>query len=274
MAALAGMLDGWQAEPVPLALAVVAVSVYAIVRRRSGRRTGADRVRDASFLAGVGVVLIAVESPIDEVALTLQWVHMVQHLLLLMVAPPLVLVAHPAAVVMPLLPAGTRHGLQRLAGVTERSRNPVITAGATVLFVGVLWLWHVPALYNATLASSGVHDLEHALFLAAGLLYWGGVIGAAGVHTRLLGRGAMVLAGMVGSWMLAVYIGYAPTVLYRYTGSGTLPALSDQQIAAGVMWVPGTIPFVAALVALAARWFEADARAAAADRSAAPKALP
>src|SRR6202035_3851978 len=77
----------------------------------------------------------------------------------------------------------------------------------------------------------------------------------------LIGRTALVLAGLVGSWMLAVYIGYAPTVLYAYSGGGGLSALSDQQLAAGVMWVPASVPFLIVMVALVARWFEADAQA-------------
>jgi cytochrome c oxidase assembly factor CtaG len=81
----------------------------------------------------------------------------------------------------------------------------------------------------------------------------------------MIGRAVVVLGGTIGSWMLAVYIGYAPSVLYSYSGQGSLTASADQQIAAGVMWIPASVPFLVVLVALGASWFEDDARSAAAE---------
>ena len=134
-------------------------------------------------------------------------------------------------------------------------------------FVGVMWLWHIPALYNLTLHNEMVHNLEHTAFLAVGLLFWTAALPRPGEAPALglIGRSVVVLTGLVGSWLLAVYIGYAPGVLYDYSGSGSLSALADQQLAAGVMWVPASAPFVAAVVWIMARWFENDARLAAAE---------
>lgn len=112
-----------------------------------------------------------------------------------------------------------------------------------------------------------MHNLEHTLFLGAGLLFWTAALPrGAGAHAvGLIGRCGVVLGGLIGSWLLAVYIGYATSVLYTYSGSGGLSALADQQFASGVMWVPASVPFLVVLIVLMARWFEADARAAAAE---------
>jgi cytochrome c oxidase assembly factor CtaG len=137
---------------------------------------------------------------------------------------------------------------------------------AVTAFVSVMWLWHIPALYDLTLRDDAVHNLEHTAFFAVGLLFWTAALPSRGraPSLGLIGRAAVVLTGLVGSWMLAVFIGYAPTVLYAYSGSGGLTPLADQQLAAGVMWVPASLPFVIVLVALGARWLENDATAAAA----------
>jgi putative membrane protein len=261
------LLGGWSAEPVPLIAAAAAVLLY----DRGARRmvaAGSDRAPSSTqkvcLVAGVTVILVALVSPLDAAALRFQWVHMVQHVLLLVVAPPLIVLARPWETAAAAL--GPR--LRRVLGVPQRmlSSHARYVGGAmiaTVLFVGVMWTWHIPALYNLTLRAEAVHNLEHTLFLAVGLLFWTAVLPrrADGPVLGLIGRSAVVLAGLVGSWMLAVYIGYAPTVLYSYPGGGGLSALADQQIASGVMWVPASVPFVIVLVLLVARWFEADAQA-------------
>ncbi len=268
---LRALVGGWHAEPVPVLTAAAALLLYDRGSRRQGDMLpGRARSRSQALclVAGIGVILIALLSPLDGLALQLQWVHMAQHVLLLVVAPPLVVLARPwdlgLAAVGPLLRrplAATQTALSTPAG-----RLAALLA-AVLLFVGVLWLWHIPGLYDLTLRNGAVHDTEHTAFLAVGLLFW--TVALPGAQPRpspgLVGRSAVVLAGMVGSWMLAVYIGYAPTVLFAYSGAGGLTAMADQQIAAGVMWVPGSVPFVIALVVLVARWFENDARAVAAE---------
>jgi putative membrane protein len=110
-----------------------------------------------------------------------------------------------------------------------------------------------------------VHDLEHLTFLVVGLLFWDQVISPIQATGRLslLGRAVVVLAGMFVSWGLAIVIGYATHPLYAYpTPTGGLTLLADQEMAAGVMWVPGGTPFLIALLYLGIRWFEVDDRSA------------
>ena len=110
-----------------------------------------------------------------------------------------------------------------------------------------------------------MHDLEHLTFLLVGLLFWDQVISPINATGRLslLGRAVVVLVGMFVSWGLAIVIAYATHPLYAYpTPTGGLTLLGDQEIAAGVMWVPGGTPFVIALLYLGIRWFELDDRTA------------
>ena len=268
---LHALFGGWYAEPVPLIAAAVGVLLYDRGARRLAHRKptrAPSRTHKAFLVAGVAVILVALLSPLDDLALRLQWAHMVQHVLLLVVAPPLIVLARPWDTGLEAL--GPR--LRAVVGAPQRvltthRRRELASAAAVVGFVGVMWLWHIPALYNLTLRDEMVHNLEHTAFLAVGLLFWTAALPrpAGDPAIGLINRAVVVLTGLVGSWLLAVYIGYAPGVLYAYSGSGSLSALADQQLAAGVMWVPASVPFVAAVVWIMARWFENDARLAAAE---------
>lgn len=265
---LHALFGGWYAEPVPLIAAAAGVLLY----DRGARRLAAtaperapSRAQKACLVGGIFAVLIALLSPLDDLALRLQWAHMVQHVVLLVVAPPLVVLARPwetaAAGFGPRM-RGVLSAPQR--AMTTPSRRLIVAIAAVTAFVSVMWLWHIPALYNLTLRDDAVHNVEHTAFLAVGLLFWTASLSRrrAAPSLGLIGRAVVVLAGLVGSWMLAVFIGYAPTVLYAYSGSGDLTAIADQQLAAGVMWVPASLPFVIVLVTLGALWFENDAQAA------------
>jgi putative membrane protein len=265
------LFGGWYAEPVPLVAAAAAVLIYDSGSRRLATtqpERAPTRTQKACLAAGIALILVALLSPLDDFALQLQWVHMVQHLVLLVVAPPLIVLARPWDTGMAAFGTRLHHVLsapERL--LSTHARRGAASIAAVVAFVAVLWVWHVPALYNLTLRDEAVHNLEHTAFLAVGLLFWTAALPRSDAVAALgmIGRSVVVLTGLVGSWLLAVYIGYAPTVLYAYSGSGGLTATADQQIAAGVMWVPASVPFLIVLIWLGARWFENDARAAAAE---------
>jgi putative membrane protein len=266
------LLD-WSFEPVPIVGAVTAAYLYWRGRRTAsmalGRGSGWDN-GDTAFALGIGALLLALASPISYFDTTLQWDHMVQHVLLLLVAPPLILLADPfrtawagylAAQGRPIAVEGTWPArVMRVFHAGPRAATVVVLAFSIDLLV-----WHVPAIYNATLRIASVHDLEHLTFLVVGLLFWDQVISPVKATGRLslLGRAVVVLLGMFVSWGLAIVIGYATHALYAYPApSGGLSLLADQEIAAGVMWVPGGTPFLIALLYLGIRWFEVDDRSA------------
>jgi putative membrane protein len=232
----------------PLVGLLLAAVLYAL-----GRRARDSLRRDACFYGGLLVIVAAIDSPIDRYADRLFWVHMVQHVLLTMVAPPLILLGRPWPRSVRALPLGVRRVVARSLHACRAVAAPLV---AFVLFNGVLLAWHVPALFDLTLRNEAVHDLEHALFLVTALLFWTHLtptsrrprLGAA--HRIAYGVGAILV-----SWVLAVVLGFASHPLYGHYAAlahrpGGLSALADQQLAAGIMWVPASIPFtIAVLVA-------------------------
>jgi cytochrome c oxidase assembly factor CtaG len=185
---------------------------------------------------------------------------MTQHVLLAIVAPPLLLLGRPWPRVLRPLPRDLRLPLARtvlagpgLAPLRAAGRFVASPLPAFVAFNASLLVWHVPALYDLTLTNGAVHDLEHALFFGTGLLFWAHLVPGATARPRL-GDGARVVygaAGLLVGWLLAVVLGLAAHPLYR-----AYPSLADQQLAAGIMWVPASIPYCLVLYAAAQRWLD------------------
>ncbi len=123
--------------------------------------------------------------------------------------------------------------------------------------------WHLPPLYDLTLRNVLAHDLEHVLFFWAALLMWVHLVPAATARPKLSDgqRVAYGTAAMLVSWVLAVVLGFASAPVYDVYASlasrpGGISALADQQIAAGIMWVPASVPFLIAIFAAAYRWLD------------------
>jgi putative membrane protein len=266
-AATPGFWD-WSFNP-PLVLLVGLAILYWIGSRRTVTpvRTR-QRLRAFCFYAALVVLAIALNSPIDLLSEQLFWVHMVQHVLLLVVAPPLLVLARPWMRLWRALPLGARRSLgrgvlygARTAPLRWVSRTLGRPAVSFVLFSTVLLAWHLPALFDATLRSETLHALEHTLFFATAVMFWKQVIDSPPLHANLGApqRVAYVVGAMVVSWVLAVVLALAPHPLYDFyaheaSRPGGISALADQQIAAGVMWVPGSISFVIVIFVYVHRW--------------------
>jgi putative membrane protein len=260
----------WPFEPVVLVGVEVAGMLYVI--GGIGRRP--DRWRSLAFWAGLATILLALQSPIEMLARQLFWIHMVQHLLLSVVAAPLLAAASPWTRLWRALPLGWRRGIARplflsprlelVRAIYRRVSNPKVI---WILAAGNLWLWHYPGLYDLTLRNHLVHHLEHTLFLGLGIAFWAYVIDQHPFHSRLtsLGRAAYVFLAMVQSWSLAAVLSFATGPFYAYAQlpwrPGGISALTDQQLGGGMMWVPGAITYSIAFVALLFRWLaDEDAR--------------
>jgi putative membrane protein len=251
-----------------LLYALVATAfLYALGGRRTVKR---NRGRSAAFYGGVATLALAVASPIDAYSDRLFWVHMTQHVLLTMVAPPLLLLGRPwPRLLKPFTPAVRRpvaravlvgRTLGPVRAVARRLAAPV---PALIAFSVVLLGWHVPALYDLTLRNALVHDTEHTLFIATSLLFWVHLVPTATGRSRLSDgqRVAYGTAGLLVGWILAVVLGFASTPVYHAYAAlasrpGGLSALADQQIAAGIMWVPASIPITVAIFVAAYRWLD------------------
>ncbi len=256
---------------VPLLLVVVAAVMYGVGSRKtavSGRDAAVRRWRTASFLGGLLVIAIALDSPIDLLAERLFWVHMIQHVLLLTVAPPLILLGRPWSRLWRSIPLGVRRDVGRglmvgSFGITLRRAGRRLGAPlpSFLAFSLVLLAWHIPVLFDATLRWAPLHVLEHELFFCTALLFWKQVISSPPLRARLtpIQRVAYLTAAMVVGWVLAIVLAVAPRPLYapyahELVRPGGISALSDQQLAAGIMWVPGSIAFVVALFVCFHRW--------------------
>ncbi|HEY2630907.1 MAG TPA: cytochrome c oxidase assembly protein [Solirubrobacteraceae bacterium] len=259
----------WSFDP-PVALALAFAVLYWLSNRRTvapARTRTARRLRHFYFYAGIAVVLIALASPLDAYSERLFWAHMTQHILLLVVAPPLIVLARPWVRLWRVLPLPARQTLGR--SLARGHLTPLRRLGGFlgaplptfVLFCGVVLLWHVPVLFDATLSSETLHALEHTLFFVTALMFWKQVIDSPPLHAPLseLWRVVYLIGAMVVMWLLAIVIALAPRPLYsayahEVSRPGGISALVDQQMAAGIMWVPGSITFVLVLFVYLHRW--------------------
>lgn len=260
----------WSLDP-PLVLVVDLAVLYWIGSRRTvtpARSLRSQQVRGACFYTAMAVLAIALASPLEKLSEDLFWAHMVQHVLLMLVAAPLVVYARPWIRLWRALPLSGRRTLaraflqgERAAPLRACSRALGTPAGGLVLFSAVLLGWHVPLLFDATLSSGALHALEHTLFFATALLMFKQVIPSPPLRSRLddTQRLLYVVAAMTVSWVLAVVLAIAPTPLYAHyahlaSRPGGISALADQQLAAGIMWVPGSITFVVIIFVYVHRW--------------------
>ena len=235
---------------------------------RAGFGRGISILRVAAFAAGELALILALISPLDALGETLLAAHMVQHGLLIAVAPPLILLGLSGAAFAWALPAETgqllTHSLPVRAAVRSLSwmLNPIVAAAIHGLAV---WIWHVPAIFDAALANSALHTFEHFSFLATALLFWQSlVLASRSVSTVALGIAA-AFATLLHGGFLGALITFAPHVLFSWyvgrTSSWGLDPLEDQQLAGLIMWVPLGIAYFAASLVLAARFIPASRRA-------------
>jgi len=261
-------------DNLPTVLTVVAFGLHVLGERRAAVITGRprsrrDRTRALTFYAGLLAVLIALQSPIDSLADKLFWVHMIQHLLLLVVAAPLIVLGQPWMSIWRPLPLGLRRAVAGtvarahwLAPLRAAFRGLATPIGAWLAFNVSLVVWHMPWLYDLTLRNLDVHVLEHATFLGFGILFWAQVLALAPARPRMPipQRIGYVAGATVCNIGLSIYLAFAQHPLYSPYAMlahrpGGISALSDQQLGAGFMWTAGDMPFAIAIAALAHRWW-------------------
>ncbi|HEV2974247.1 MAG TPA: cytochrome c oxidase assembly protein [Solirubrobacteraceae bacterium] len=244
----------WSPEPGVLIGVAIVGGLY--VRRWWAVRHG-DSTRPANdapvwrlccFIGSLLVALIALVSPVDALADQLFLMHMVQHMLLLDAVPILAILGLTKVILRPV----TRvvHDLQKRAGAFA---SP---AFAVVLYVGVIWAWHVPAAYDLALRHPLVHVLEHVTFVLAGSLYWWHLLSPIRARLRLGGLGPVAYMGTTKLFVGALGMGlaFAPSALYPYYVHHArvwgLSAHDDQSIAGLIMAVEQSLVMGVALVAL------------------------
>jgi putative membrane protein len=224
-------------EPLVVAPLLFALWLYvrSFVHLRSLQRVGLG--------LGMGALFVALISPLGALGETLLSAHMVQHALLVAVAPPLLLLGHPAALFVRGLPLRWRPAWAGAARVFSMLSRPL---PAAALHGFTLWFWHAPAAFDAALESAPLHLVEHASFFGTALLFWTAVMRMRGVH-RSAAALAAAFATLVHSGLLGALITLSPYPLYRGA------SLEEQQLAGLIMWVPMGVAYLAACLYLASR---------------------
>ena len=260
---IASLLLAWTFEPAVALPLVVAAAVWLRLVYRVDQAHPANPVprrRTAAFLAGLGAIAVALMSGIDTYDTTLFSVHMVQHILLTLVAAPLIALGAPITL---LLRASTPDVRRRVILPILHSRVLRVLSVPVVswlVFAGVMWGSHFSPLFDAALENPLVHDLEHTLYLTAGLLFWWPAVGLDPSPWRLPHpvRVMYVFLQMPQNTFLAVTILNATGVLYPHYATLVRtwgpPALEDQRIAGAVMWLTGDILFLLAMAGILAGW--------------------
>ena len=171
-------------DDLPVVLVVAAFALHLLGERRAATRTGRPRGRRArrrglTFYAALLTILVALAGPIDALAGQLFWAHMIQHLLLLVVAAPLIVLSRPWASLWRPFPLRWRRPVARTlarspscAPIRALSRALNRSPGAWLAFNLNLVFWHLPGPYDLTLQNTYVHILEHTTFLVFGILFW------------------------------------------------------------------------------------------------------
>ena len=252
----------------PLLLAGLALAAWAYGRgvcalwSRAGAGRGIARWQAAAFGAGLVALAVALVSPLEGLAAALFSGHMAQHLVLILVAAPLLVLGEPLVAYLWALPPARRRTVGawlRRAPLRAVRRALALPGAAWLLHIVAVWAWHLPGLYQAALVSEPLHSLEHGSFLATALLFWGVVVRPGG--GRRLGYGAgilYILATALPSALLGALITLAPSPWYpAYAASAPawgLTPLEDQQLAGLLMWIPPGILYVGVAAALLAAW--------------------
>ncbi len=275
----ASLLLGWTVEPLPtLAIAVSLIWWRWAVRRvdRLHPNNPVPRQRTWAFVLGMTAIAFALLSGIEAYDTTLFSVHMVQHLLLAMVAAPLIALSAPITLFLRVSSAATRRRWILPVLHSRVVRVLAFPVVAWIIFAGVMWVSHFSALFDAALEDPFIHDLEHVLFLASGLLFWWPAVALDPAPWRMPHplRALYVFLQMPQNTFLAVVILGATGVLYPHYATNVRPwgptPLEDQQTAAGIMWLVGDVIFLIAILAILYGWMRSEARdAARSDRRAA-----
>lgn len=256
-------------DALPVVVSVVVVGwVYGRGLRRLWERAGAGRVtqrwRAACFGAGLIALLAVMVPPFEQLADERLWAHMVQHVTVVAVAAPLLVLGDPVGTMPWALPAHWRRRVSAGGGRLSSghaSRYTVLAAAALGLHTAALWAWHVPRAFEAALRSEPLHALEHASLFATALFLWWVVAGSR--RRALYGPGVLVTfaAALQGSALGALMTLAASPWYPSYLRSGTdaaagtgLTALEDQQVAGVVMWGPCGAVYALAGVLLFAAW--------------------
>ena len=269
---LSVLLLSWAWRPEIILSLGLAAALHLGGRWRLKKRGSARLVnpwRTVSYLSGLAVLWVALMSPIDVLSGQLFFMHMIQHLLLVMIAPPLLWLAQP----MPVAMWGLPKSLRLEVGRWLRTDSPLRRAVRSLTTPGLVWLyfvaalvgWHDPRAYNLSLVNELAHDLEHLMFFSSAMLFWWHVIGSAPLIHKRMSRGARAayaISVVPVNALTGIAISFASEPLYPYYTTvprvGKMTVLQDQMLGGVLMWIPGSMMYLVAALILIAQKLRAE----------------
>ncbi len=215
---------------------------------------------------------MSLASPIDTIALELFSIHMVQHMLLLVVAAPLLLAGAPIRPLLRGLPLALRRTVIRAVArntafraLVHLLRSPLVAAA---LYVVGLYAWHIPAFYDAAVENPTVHVVEHTWFLVTALLFWSVVIDPIPFRATLPYAARipfLLLVGAAQNTILGGLLAFSDRLFYTHYATTTaaygVDPVTDQRLGGAIMWVPGDLIFLAAASFSFFLWLQSEEQA-------------
>jgi putative membrane protein len=264
------LLGAWEMEPGVLLLMGLVGLVYARGLGRLWRDRAASGIRRweaRAFLGGWLVLAVALLSPLHALGATLFSAHMAQHVLLVSVAAPLLVLGRPLVPALWAIPISWRRALGRFAASTAPRRAWRLVSAplaAWTLHAIALWVWHLPALYQATLVSDLAHTAQHLSFLGTGALFWWSILRGRRARAEYGTAIFFLFATAMHGGALGALIAFASRPWYPLYGDAGmawgLTALEDQQLAGLVMWIPAGLGYAAAALILLVLWMRESER--------------
>jgi len=267
---LTTVLAAWSFDPNVVLGVVLTALIYLaglreLSRRGRLRRSVAPR-HVLLFTLGLLSIVLALESPIDALSSRLLTAHMVQHMLLLFLAPPFLLLGKPIPVLVVGAPRPIVRWLARgharrgwFRGLTHLLTNPYV---AWLAFIGNMLVWHLPACYDAALRNDSVHYLEHLCFLVTGIMFWWVIVQPYPGRPRVAygWRVLYILAAMVPGTALGMLFIFAGTAIYPFYAAlprmWDMSVVTDQSFAGTIMMVAGDFILICAAIPLFAGMME------------------
>lgn len=262
--------SAWNASPSLLAPLVVTIFIYLWGVRNAWRKAGAGHGiaarRCLYFLGAILALAAALVSPLDALSDELFSAHMIQHMILIFIAAPLLVMSDAPLALIWALPRGWAQTLVRrwnhmpaLPRIWRALSSPF---SAWVLFTFALWTWHAPPLFEGALRDESLHALEHLIFLSTAMLFWWVLLRRSGPGYLRYGAAVPYLfttilqSSVLGALMTFTSLPWYPYYAARTPAWGLTP-LQDQQLAGLIMWIPGGIVFTLLTIGYFAAWLRA-----------------
>lgn len=264
------LLSSWEFRPEVLAILIPLSVMYFVgwrrLRRHSTHNNLANGWRLASYQGGLWIIALSLMSPIDRLGGQLFFMHMIQHMLFMMFAAPMLLLAEPFPIFVWSLPRKMRRPVVTLfehESLFRRALAKSTQPGVTWLVFLTIYLgWHDPNAYSAALRYEWLHNIQHISFMLVSLLWWWPIIECAPhIHPRfpVWGKLAFILGTIPPNMAIGVSIAFSSEILYTYYLSvprvWSFTALQDQQLAGAIMWIQGSEMYIMTAIFILGRTF-------------------